>query len=506
MGVIFRAGFGLAVGGVSLALLLAAGNILVDAWGDRVGSSAAKKQPRERAYSVNVGTLEAATLAPVITAYGHLVSGRTLELRAAVPGQLVSLSENFRDGGLVETGEELFSIDPAKLASTVALAETDLAEAEAGRAEAQSALELARLEADASEEQFDLRKQAADRQTGLRARGVATEADVEAAVLARAAAEQTLLNRRQVVAGDEARLAQAEITLRRREIALEEARRALKDATLRAPFAGVVSEVSAVEGGLASANEQLGVLVDPSRIEVAFRVTNTQFSRLLNDSGALRKAEIEVLIQRGRGVTTLPARLDRAGAERDEGQIGRLVYASLIDPDPNVVQPGDFVTVQIPERPLENVARVPATAVTTDGRLLLIGENNRLEELQATMLRHQGDSVILGDVPFGRSYVTERALQLGPGIQVAPVAAPAPAEAGAAPESTEAAAAPETAPAAGPDMIALDDARRAAIVAFIEASEQMKPEKRAEWLEQLAHPEVPRETVEKFEAKMAEGQ
>lgn len=495
MGTIARTGFGLAIGGVSLALLLTAAGIVHDAWQDRVGSASKKKQPRERAYSVIVEPLQAETVSPIITAYGHLESGRTLELRAAVAGKLLSLSDELRDGGVVAAGDLLFAIDPVKLETAVALAETDVAEAEATLAEAAAALELARLEADASQEQFDLRMQAAERQQGLRDRGVTTEAELEAAVLARAAAAQTLLNRQQVVAGDEARLVQAEIILRRETIALEETRRDLAEAEHHAPFAGIVSDVTAIEGRLVSTNEQLGVLIDSSALEVAFRVTNNQYARLLNDKGALRKADVEVLVQRGRATTTLPAKLDRAGAEREEGQIGRLVYARLVEPDPNFVQQGDFVTIRIPERPLEGVARIPTTATTTDGRLLLIGEDNRLVEHQATLLRHQGDEIIVGDVPFGKMFVAVRALQLGPGIQVMPVEPE--------PEGTQAAA--TQAPPA-PDTIALDDERRAAIIAFIEASEQMKPEKREQWLAELAQPEVPRATVEKFEAKIAESQ
>ncbi len=492
-----RAGFGLAIGGAAVALLLASGGVLYRAYQDGAGAGAETRTPRERAYAVSVATLTAETVTPTITAYGHLASGRTLELRTAVAGPLVEMSGNFRDGGVVAAGEVLFRIDPARLATSLALAETDVAEAEAALAESRAGLELARLEADAAQVQFDLRAQAVARQVDLQGRGVATAADVEAAGLARAAAEQTLINRRQVVAGDEARVAQAEITVRRRAIALAEARRALEEANVRAPFAGAVSAVSAVEGRLVSANEQLGVLIDPSEIEVVFRVTKNQFSRLLNAQGQMRKAEMVVQVQRGRALTELPATLDRAGAEVEDGQVGRLVYARLTDPDPTLVQPGDFVTVQIPERPMDGVARIPATAATTDGKILLIGEDNRLEEVQATLLRHQGDTLIVADVPFGRQYVLARAVQLGTGIQVEPVVAQ--------PEGASASA-PAAAPAPAADTIALDEARRAAIIAYIEASAQMKPEMREKFLEELNRPEVPVATVEKFEAKMAEGQ
>lgn len=497
MGSVVRAGIGMAIGGAALALFLAAGGVAYRAWQDAGAGAADTRTPRERTYAVEVATLEAVTATPVVTAFGRLTSGRMLELRSSLSGQLIELSTAFRNGGTVAQGELLYRIDPARLETALALAETDVREAEAGLGEARAALELARLEANAAREQLDLRDQALLRQQDLRARGVATEADLETATLARAAAQQTLINRQQLVAGDEARVAQAEITLARREIARAEARRALGEASVTAPFPGVLAEVTAVEGRLVAANEKLAVLLDPTDIEVAFRVTSNQFARMLNDKGELRQADMIVEVQRGRQVTELPARLDRASAEIADDKVGRLVFAKLIDPDPNFVQPGDFVTVRIPERPMEGVASIPAAAATTDGRILLIGEGNRLEEVQATLLRHQDNTLIVTEVPFGRQYVKARALQLGPGIQVTPVE---PAGAGAA------AAGATASQAAEPDTIALDDERRAAIVAFIEASEKMKPEKRAQFLEELSRPEVPRATVERFEAMIAEGQ
>ena len=502
MGTFSRATTGVVIGGVSLALVLAAGGVVYQAvTGDKVAAEV--KVPKERSYSVTVATLVPQSVIPVITSYGHVASGRTLEVRSAVAGPLIELSDAFHDGGAVKQGDILFRIDPAKLETTVALAETDVTEAEAELAEAKSALELARMEADVARQQRDLRADALTRQEGLRDRGISSAAEIEAATLAKAAAEQTLVNRMQLVAADEAKVDQAGITLDRRGIALKEAQRALKDATVSAPFAGVVTDVNAAAGRLVSANEKLATLLDPTALEVSFRVTNTQFARLLNASGDLRKADMTVASQNGQAMIEWPARLDRVGAETGDAQVGRLIYARLTEPDINQVRPGDFVVVKVPERPLENVAEIPASAATADGRMLLIGDGNRLEEVKATLLRQQGDTLIVGDVPFGRQYVEVRALQLGPGIQVQPVAA------AAAPASeTGAADAGAATPAAAPatDTMKLDDARRQKIIDFINASETMKPEMRDKFLEELGREDVPVATVEKFEAKMAEGQ
>ena len=52
---------------------------------------------------------------------------------------------------------------------------------------------------------------------------------------------------------------------------------------MRAEFAGVLGGVSLVQGGLISANERVGQLIDPSALEVAFRVSTQQYARLLNE-------------------------------------------------------------------------------------------------------------------------------------------------------------------------------------------------------------------------------
>lgn len=499
-----RMGFGLAIGGVALALIVVAAGVVYQAY-EAGGAPGTVRTPKEKAYSVEVGTLIAETVTPVITSYGHLVSGKTLELRSAVAGPLIELSPNFRDGGVVSKGEVLFRIDPSKLESALSFAEADVAEAKADLAESKAALELAKLEADAAQSQLDLRIQAATRQEDLRSRGVSTETDVEAASLARAAAEQTLVNRRQVVAAADARMAQAEITIARRETSLVDAERALEDATVTAPFDGIISAPDAAAGRLVSANEMLGTLIDPTEMEVSFRVTNMQFSRLLNDAGTLRKADVKIIIQSGKSSSEAAATLDRAGAEVGDGQIGRLVYARLTEPDPRLVRPGDFVTVEIPERPLSDVASIPSSAATADGRILLIDDNNRLEEFEATPVRNQGDTLLVTDVPFGRQYVLARAVQLGAGIGVTPVEVTktAPAEA-IEQETAPTSATPPVAPE--PDTIALDDTRRAAIIDFINASTSMKPEMREKFLEELSRPDVPRATVEKFEQKIVEAQ
>lgn len=478
-------------------LLLAAGQIL---WAVREAQndSSATRTPRERMYSVNVDTLVSETAVPVITSFGTLKSWRSLELRASTAGSLVELAPEFRDGGVVTAGQMLFQIDPSKLETTVALAEADLADANAEVAEAASALILAQAEVDAAAAQLALRKQALERQQDLRDRVVNTDADVEAAVLAHSAAEQTMIGRQQSYAQAEARISSSAIALDRREIALGEARRALAETTLTAPFDGVMSDVTAVLGRLVSTNEKLGELIDPSALEVAFRVSNTQFARLLDDEGQLRRSKVLLILAHGNTRTEVDGKIERAGAEVGVGQIGRIIYAKILGTDTSLLRPGDFLTVEIPESALDNVAIIPASAATSDGRILLLGEGDRLEEVTVKILRRQGDDIIVADAPFDRTYVIERSPQIGVGIQVQPIEPVSPKDAAAA----AAAAAVAAAPPAEPETIVLDDERRAKIIAFVEANESMAAESKERVLGELALPEVSLDLVARFESKM----
>ena len=149
-------------------------------------------------------------------------------------------------------------------------------------------------------------------------------------------------------------------------------------------------------------------------------------------------------------------------------------------------RPGDFVTIAIAEPPVEGVALIPARALGSDGTLLVLGEGNRLEEVSADIVRRQGEEVLIrvGTLE-GREIVAERAAFLGAGILVKPV---------------RGAGAGQGAGADG--YIELTPERRAALIAFVEASAAMPEKDRAAVLAQLRAPRVLSDVVSRIEARM----
>jgi len=229
-----------------------------------------------------------------------------------------------------------------------------------------------------------------------------------------------------------------------------------------------------------TANEAIVTLLDPKQLEVSFRVSTSQYTRLLNDEGSLISAPVEVSIDASGIDLKAQGRITRESAAVGEGLTGRLLFATL-EAAPGF-RPGDFVTVSINEPELRRVALVPATAVAADQTVLVMGDGNRLRSEQTELLRRQGDNVIIQVRGLaGQQIVAERSPLLGEGISVRPIID------GAEPEP--------------PKVVTLDPARRAKLVTFVEGSRMPDPVKNR-ILAQLEEDEVPEEVVTRLEGRM----
>ncbi len=474
---------GVLLSAVTLALLVYAAKLVGGAVQERMAQERRTPPARERVFAVNVMEAKAGDETPVLEVYGEVASRRTLELRAAAAGRILFKDPDFEDGGRVTPGQILVRIDPADARAVLDRARADLSDSEAELRDAERSLTLARDEETAAQDQADLRARALTRQNDLASRGVGTAAAVEDAELAAAAARATVLARRQSVTQAEARIDQARTRLERAVIAVDEAQRKLDDTTVTAPFAGTLGETNIVEGRLVAANEKLADLVDAEALEVSFRVSTAQYARLLDETGRIRDAEVKATLAVS-GID-LEARgwITRASAGAGEGQTGRLVFARL-DVAPGF-KPGDFVTVQVQEPTLERVVRLPASAYAPDGTVLVLGEEERLEEVEVRLMRRQGDDVLLrGRELPGRLVVRERSPLLGAGIKVRPL-------------NPAGATEPEA-----PAMVELSDERRAKLRAFVEANTRMPAAAKKRVLGRLEQPQVPARMVERIESQM----
>lgn len=470
---------------LTLGLLAYAGQTVMSALEARLNRATEAPERRERVFAVRTTLASEATITPSLTAFGRIESRRTLEIRAQASGIITELSPDFIEGGEVEAGQFLARIDPADAQSALERARTDLMDARAEEREAARALILAQDDLAARRDQAELQDRALARQRDLESRGVGTLTAVELAEYNVVQARQAVLNGRQAVAQAEARVDQARTATARAALALSEAERRLAETRITAGFSGTLSDVTVVAGRLVSANEKLAQLVDGNAIEVAFRVSTRQYARLLDETGALLPAPVTVTLEAFGLDLTATGAITRESAAVKEGTTGRVIFAALDDIP--AMKPGDFVTVQIAEPPLERVTRLPAAALGSDGSVLVLGADDRLESLPVTLLRRvDNDILVHAEGLAGRRVVSDRTPVLGPGIKVRPL--------DAGPD--------ETAEDPGEETITLSPDRRARLMAYVEGSADMTDAVKQRLLAQLAQSQVPARMVDRLEQRI----
>ena len=410
---------------LTLALLFLAGFLLWQASrpGDAEGRQG--RGPSEQVYVARLLTVAPGQVQPQLQVYGSIQSRRELQLRAGASGRVVELADALQEGGTVVAGQLLARIDPSSAQAALDSSQAERDDAQGQLEDARRAVLIAGQDLAAAERQAELREAAVTRQQELSGRGLGTSLDRETAELAASTAEQAVISRRAALADAESAVTAAENALRRSEIALSEARRDLADTELRADFDGRVTDVTVVQGGLVSLNEQIATIIDPDALEVQIPLSLDQFARLVDADGQLGKHPVTVLLDGSAGQLTAQARLDRAAASVAEGSAGRIVFARITEGGA-ALRPGDFVRTTITEPMVEDAALIPATAVGADGAVLVAGEDDRLQAIPVTILRRQGDDVIIrvpSELAGGR-IVAERAPQLGIGIRIRDAEAP----------------------------------------------------------------------------------
>jgi membrane fusion protein, multidrug efflux system len=435
---------------------------------------------REQVLAVNVVEWVEGEASPELSVFGEVLAARALSLRAATGGRVVEVADAFVDGGRVAAGDVLFRIDPAEAEAALARAMADLSVAEAELGDAEAALLLERDELAAAERQRGFREQALARQRDLAAQGLGTTPDLEAAELAAGQAEQAVLSARASLAGAEARIASAEAGIARRQIDLAEAERTLADTVLRAAFDGALAGCRWRRG--CGCRGRGGGRVDrPRRAGGGVPAVDGAACGPLSGSGTLVGLPLRATLDVAGLSIEVAGTITREAARIEAGQTGRLVFAAL-EPDLSL-RPGDFVTVTIEEPPLPGVARLPATALGGDGRVLVVGEEERLVAVPVELVRRQGNDVLLrGEGLDGALVVAARSPLLGAGIRVRPM------------QPGQEATAPE--------MVPLDPDHRARLVAMVEASTRLPAEAKTRILGQLDAPAVPADLVTRIETGM----
>ena len=421
MNFLLRSFLGLIILSITLGFLIFGSFVLIEALKKRSEKSDNRRFQKERVFAVNVETLNKQIASPKILSYGEIYSKRMLEIRPLVSGRLDYVSEKFVEGGYVKSGDILFRLNQKDYLNELEIAEIDLEDTKAQLSEAISKLDYANLEFEVSESQLNLRKNALDRQTQLAESGLITSSQLENTQLAYSSSKQQFLNKQNLVKSSKNAIDKLKIQLKRRSISIDKAKRNLDETEIKAPFDGIIASVNILPGSVINKNEKLGTLLDPNSLEVMFNLSANEFARVIDKDGKLLNLDITAYLKLSNNDIPFSGKIERINPEIMNIGSGRKLFASINLGENKTLRPGDFVVLEINEPSLKNITVLPSSAVTIDGKIFILEEDNRLKEIEVTILRRQGNEVIVSGAPTDKEYVMQRSPQLGNGLKIKPL-------------------------------------------------------------------------------------
>ena len=337
----------------------------------------------ERVWPVEVIEAHYGTVQPELKLFGEVTAGRRSELRPLVSGLIIQVGPNFRDGGIVRKGELLVQIDPFDYETALAEQRSILKEAEA---------RLKMLEKDY------------ERAKELRIDNTVSEQFLENAEL---------------------EVVQQEAIVEQRGISVSQAKRDRVETRLLAPYDGVINNVSANLGSQVSGfgNDKVADLIDTSRLEVRFSLSNAQYGRLLESGDPVVGRPVRVSWRVGNETMEYDARIERVGAEIISTTGGVEVYAVIESSGSQTnLRPGAFVAMSLSDKTYQNVISTPESAIYGEDVIYVI-KDGRMVERRIHIQGYDGSNRLFtraGDPPVeeGDLIVTTQLREGGSGAKV----------------------------------------------------------------------------------------
>ncbi len=372
----------------------------------------------EQPWLVTAAKVGLSDIQPRLQLYGEIVAGREVELRALVAGEVVTVADEFVDGGSLHRGDMIIAIDDFdyrakydELSAQVREAKARLEEIKARRKSHAAALRR-------DLEMVKLHQRDVERMTALSGRGTVSDKKMDTAHMALTQQQKAAEMRQSDLAAEAAHIRQQEAVINRLNVGLRRAKRDLQRVRLTAPFDGFLADVQAQVGKRLSANDRVARLIDAGRLEARVTLSDRQYGRLVSD-GALAGRRVEITWQVGGHSFTYAGRLDRIGARIDSASGGVQVFIRLEGIDlSKPLRPGAFVTVTMPDRTFRGVAQLPESALY-DSNTVYVVQGERLEKRAVELVARVGNDVLLrGEIRNGEQVITTRFAEIGPGQKV----------------------------------------------------------------------------------------
>jgi multidrug efflux pump subunit AcrA (membrane-fusion protein) len=363
------------------------------------------RQPEQPRF-VDAVIAERADLRPTLTLFGEIIAGRSVDLRALVAGEVVSVSDQLVEGGRVTRGEELVRIDSFAFEGALVRANADLAETRARIAELDARVRQEEAAIGRAREQLDITEREIERLRILTERGAAPERQLDDARLRLSQAESALESRESQLAVFEAQRGQLDAAIARLEFGVAQAQRNLDDTVLRAPFDALVSAPQAEEGKIVGSNDRIATLTATQRLEARFALSDSQYARLAA-RGEITERGVTVIWRAGEDVIERSATVSRVAPQVADASFAAFAVIDIDDTALEVLRPGTFVEVAMPDILYEDSVLLPPDALYENSVFLIV--EDRLQRVPVTVRAFAAEGVIVdGEIPDGATVLASR--------------------------------------------------------------------------------------------------
>lgn len=320
-----------------------------------------KQQQPENIPLVSTINISASEEWAVVRGYGEVNAVHQLVLKAEVSGRVTELSPRLRSGEQFSKGDWLVKTDDTPYQQALAQARVNLADAE---------LELQQAERNADRAEKEWKRS-----------GLSGEP-----------ASALVLYQPQLKA------ARMRLEARRKEV--RSAQADLNKTIVRAPFDALLVSRSVQPGLFIQAGENLVELYDISEAEVRVFLSDLQWKNLPSPE-QLKTAPWPVELHSIDGQQKWQGEVKRVEQHLSTDTRQRAVIVSVEYPlnQKTPLYPGSYVYADIRGAHIENLWKLPASALTQDGNIWLVNEKNQLDDQKVTVRFSSGDNIYVDALP-----------------------------------------------------------------------------------------------------------
>lgn len=307
---------------------------------------AKKVKIEEKTFYVKVMQAKRNNYVPKSDEFGRIVSTRQGDLRFGVPGRVIYISDNFKNGSYVKNGQVLAKLDQKRYL-----------------------LEVEKLKSDTREllTQLEIRQRQVKRFKSMLSRKVISQNQYDN--------ELILLSKNQS-------------DYVRSKILLEKAEEDLSYTVLRSKFNGILYDIKINEGQFLLSNDKVANIFSVDDLEVEFAVPSKIYSNAQNLIGK----DIEVVWEASdTSLKTTKGKIIRTGGKIIEEEGGGKIIAKIDNKNLSIPL-GAFVRVSYPLDEFLNVLKIPETAIY--GNKVYVVEN-RIARERTVDIKYKGNGYVI---------------------------------------------------------------------------------------------------------------